>query len=202
MVYARDERCLDATRVLLDRKGMWKPKTLTTPYLTLSQVYKLVPALQAAKNLTNPSNDNSTPPDGTVIATPREQNATSTPPTGTSDSAVSRSWRYLIRGMKVVIELFRFYFKHSACLPSFSLAILYLTVLSFGGQMVTYLIAAGFNSFYIALVRTLSVVFEISATWIAPRLMARIGAARAGMWFLSWQMLWLGATVSFFWGST
>ena len=65
--------------------------------------------------------------------------------------------------------------------------------------MVTYLISAGYNSFYIALVRTLSVVFELSATWIAPRLMKRIHPTRAGMWFLSWQMLWLGAAVSFFW---
>ena len=65
--------------------------------------------------------------------------------------------------------------------------------------MVTYLISTGYNSFYIGLVRTLSVVFEISATWIAPRVMKQIGPARAGMWFLSWQILWLGAAVSFFW---
>ena len=65
--------------------------------------------------------------------------------------------------------------------------------------MVTYLISAGYNSFYIALVRTLAVIFELSATWIAPRVMKRIDPARAGMWFLSWQMLWLGVAVSFFW---
>jgi solute carrier family 40 (iron-regulated transporter), member 1 len=76
---------------------------------------------------------------------------------------------------------------------------LYFTVLSLGGQMVTYLLLAGYNSFHIALVRTLSVVFELSATWIAPRLMARISPTRAGMWFLSWQMICLGAGVSFFW---
>ena len=65
--------------------------------------------------------------------------------------------------------------------------------------MVTYLISAGYNLFYIGLVRTLSVVFELSATWIAPRLMKRVDPARVGMWFLSWQMLSLGAAVSFFW---
>lgn len=65
--------------------------------------------------------------------------------------------------------------------------------------MVTYLISAGYNSFHIALTRTLSVIFELSATWIAPRAMKRIGPARSGMWFLSWQMLWLGAAVGFFW---
>ena len=84
-------------------------------------------------------------------------------------------------------------------LPSFVLSLLYLTVLSFGGQMITYLISAGYNSFIIALVRTVSVVFELSSTWIAPRLMKRILPARVGMWFLGWQMLWLGAAVVFFW---
>ena len=29
--------------------------------------------------------------------------------------------------------------------------------------------------------------------------MKRIDPARAAMWFLSWQLLWLGVAVSFFW---
>jgi iron-regulated transporter 1 len=90
------------------------------------------------------------------------------------------------------------YFAHPAWLPSFSLALLYLTVLSFSGQMVTFLVASGFNSFHIALTRSLATMIELSATWIAPRVMARISPARGGMWFLSWQMLWLAATIGFF----
>lgn len=91
------------------------------------------------------------------------------------------------------------YFQHPAFIPSFALSVLYFTVLSLGGQMVTYLLLVGYNSFHIALVRTLSVIFELSATWIAPRVMTRISPTRAGMWFLSWQMLSLGAALSFFW---
>jgi iron-regulated transporter 1 len=74
---------------------------------------------------------------------------------------------------------------------------LYLTVLSLSGQMVTYLLSTHYTSFTIALVRTLSVLVELTATWIAPWLMSCIGAPRAGMWFLSWQALWLGAGLSF-----
>ena len=96
-------------------------------------------------------------------------------------------------------KIFQFYCGHPAFLPSFALSLLYLTVLSFSGQMVTYLISAGYNSFHIALVRTLSVMFELSATWIAPRAMRQIEPTRVAMWFLSWQMLWLAAGVSFFW---
>ena len=94
---------------------------------------------------------------------------------------------------------YREYFTHSACWPSLSLALLYLTVLSFGGQMVTFLLASGFNSFHIALVRSCSVVIEVTATWIAPWVMANIGAIRSGLWFLNWQILVLGATAAFFW---
>ena len=104
--------------------------------------------------------------------------------------------------MYALYESLKFYLQHRVFLPSFALALLYLSVLSFEGQMVTYLISAGYTSFLIALVRTLSVTFELSATWIAPRAMKRIGPARAGMWFLIWQMVWLGASISFFWAQS
>lgn len=115
------------------------------------------------------------------------------PPTITAYSRVYGAFRSLT-------NTYKYYFQHSAFLPSFALALLYFTVLSFGGQMVTYLLSAGYTAFYIALVRTLSVLFELSATWIAPRVMRRMAPVRAGLWFLSWQMAWLGAAVAFFWG--
>lgn len=94
---------------------------------------------------------------------------------------------------------YREYFTHPAYRPSLALALLYLTVLSFGGQMVTFLLASGFNSFHIALVRSCSVAIEVTATWIAPCVMARIGVIRSGLWFLNWQIVILGATAAFFW---
>ncbi|KAK3672453.1 hypothetical protein LTR78_007760 [Recurvomyces mirabilis] len=91
------------------------------------------------------------------------------------------------------------YSHHRAFTPSLTLALLYLTVLSFSGQMTTYLLSAGLNTFYIGLIRSLSVLIELSATWLAPRLMFRISPARSAMWFLNWQILWLAGTVTFFW---
>lgn len=88
-----------------------------------------------------------------------------------------------------------FYFNHPAFLPSFSLSLLYLTVLSFSGQMITYLISVGYTSLHVGLARTVSTIFELSATWLAPKLMKRVGVVRAGIWSLSWQMIWLGAGV-------
>jgi iron-regulated transporter 1 len=94
---------------------------------------------------------------------------------------------------------FDLYFHRPAFLPSFAGALLYLTVLSFAGQMVTYLLSAGYNATQIGVVRTLSVVFEVLATWLAPWLMERIGPIRAGIWLASWQMICLVAGMAVFW---
>ena len=83
-------------------------------------------------------------------------------------------------------------------LPSLAISLLYLTVLNFAGQMMTYLLSVGFSSAQIGLVRTLSVVVELSATWLAPLAMRRAGPLRAGLWFVSLQAGCLAAAVSVF----
>ncbi len=92
------------------------------------------------------------------------------------------------------------YFRHPVALPSFALAVLYLNVLTFSGQMVTFLLAVGYSPLAVGLVRTASSVCELSATWLAPRLMRRVGVVRAGIWSLSWQALWLTAAAFWFYG--
>ena len=116
-----------------------------------------------------------------------------------SPSSPKPSLQWLCRSLRFLSHTFTLYTQHPVFLPSLALSLLYLTVLSLGGQMVTYLLASGYNSFHIALVRTLSVIFELSATWAAPRTMNRIGPARAGIWFLNWQVLCLGVAVAYFW---
>lgn len=91
------------------------------------------------------------------------------------------------------------YFRHPAVIPSFACALLYLTVLSFSGQMVTYLLSTGYSSAHVAIARTLSVAFEVLATWAGPWLMERLGPVRAGLWFASWQMGCLFLGMSIFW---
>ena len=91
------------------------------------------------------------------------------------------------------------YLRHPAFRPSLALSLLYLTVLSFSGQMVTYLLSKGYTSFHVAAARTISVALEISATWLAPYIISLIGAVRAGIWFLSWQTLCLIFAVAAFW---
>ncbi|KAL4930872.1 putative iron-regulated transporter [Aspergillus undulatus] len=83
-------------------------------------------------------------------------------------------------------------------LPSLSLSLLYLTVLSFGPTMVTFLLHSGFTSIQVSAMRIGAVVFEISGTVVAPLLMDRIGPVRSGLWFLNWQFGTLAAAVAAF----
>jgi hypothetical protein len=73
-----------------------------------------------------------------------------------------------------------------------------LTVLSFGGQMVTYLLSAGYTSTQVGVARTTSVVFEVLATWAAPWLIRKIGVVRAGLWSSTAQFSLLVAGVTVF----
>ena len=92
-----------------------------------------------------------------------------------------------------------FYIRHKAFLPSAATALLYLTVLSFAGQMVTYLAASGYTSAQISAARTASVVVEVLATWAAPWLLGRVGPVRAGLWFSTSQLAALTAGIIVFW---
>ena len=139
----------------------------------------MVPELQKSKR----------PPGGNVSESTRAE-----------ASGFSPNWRNLKDIMLTNLRELSFYLHHRAFLPSFTGALLYFTVLSFAGQMVTYLLSVGYNSIHIGIARTVSVAFEISATWIAPVVMSRIGPIRTGIWFISWQMLCLAGAASVFWG--
>lgn len=91
------------------------------------------------------------------------------------------------------------YVRHPAFLPSFALALLYLTVLSFSGQLITYLLAQDLNSASVALLRGVAALFELSATWLGPRLHKRIGAVRSGIWFLNAELLFVAIACGILW---
>lgn len=90
------------------------------------------------------------------------------------------------------------YFQHPAFLPSISLSLLYFTVLSVSGQMMTFLLAIGYTSFAVGAARAVSTIFELSATWIAPKMQERIGAVRGALWSSTWQMICLAVGLSWF----
>jgi len=121
----------------------------------------------------------------------------------TSGRGQDDSTRALFRGMfKTMLKQARLYENSHAFLPSLSLALLFLTVLSFSGQMITYLFAIEYprlTSAHIGILRTIATILEISSTFITPRLISHIGVVRTGIWSLSWQCLFLTPGLATFW---
>lgn len=142
-----------------------------------SQVYYEVPELQQTKT------------------TPRVETRNETPEQ--DDRIAHNSWP--VQTIIQSILHFGLYFRHPALLPSFAGALLYLTVLSFAGQMVTYLLSAGYNATQIGIARNFSVASEVLATWLAPWLIGKFGPIRAGIWLASSQMACLVAGITVFW---
>ncbi|KAF2500349.1 iron-regulated transporter [Lophium mytilinum] len=137
--------------------------SILVEYYAIAKVYNTTPALQEPRN---------------------GRNASSVTETNSPQITLQRCKS----GILAVARQIRAYLTHKAILPSFAGALLYFTVLSFNGQMVTYLLATGYSSLHIGIMRTVSVAFELSATWLTPLLMSRIGPIRTGIWFINWQI--------------
>jgi iron-regulated transporter 1 len=150
-------------------------------YFAIARVYYDVPGLQQAKQSQRAESNYS---------------EISQPP----DSHFTRVAAQIRTLVTKTLWTFDLYFHHRAFLPSMACAMLNLTVLSFGGQMVTYLLSAGYTPTQVGIARTLSVFFEVLATWITPWLVGRIGPVRAGLWSSTWQFGMLAAGATVFWG--
>lgn len=157
--------------------------SIAVEYFAIARVYYEVPELQETK----------AKPQREISEEPEAQSSHNSRP------IVSAIWQRMIDVVHKSAQDVSLYLKHQAFLPSIAGAILYLTVLSFGGQMVTYLLSAGYSSLQIGIARTFGVIFEVLATWVAPWLIRRIGAIRAGLWMSSWQVAMLAVGVSVFW---
>jgi iron-regulated transporter 1 len=143
-------------------------------YVAIAQVYRSVPNLRKETALGQNSADSE------------------------ANHANHRSCQTIRSHLHESIAPWKEYFASSVFLPSFALSLLYMTVLSFGATMVTYLLHSGFNPLEVSCMRIGSVVAEVSGTWTAPIIMNRIGPIRSGLWFLNWQFCCVaGAALAF-----
>ncbi|KAJ9199702.1 hypothetical protein DTO164E3_4587 [Paecilomyces variotii] len=143
-------------------------------YLAIAQVYKAVPEL--ARGRDSALDDNNVPSEPM------------------NEGFLQRAVTYT----KSALQPWREYVTSPACLPSFALSVLYLTVLSFGAQMVTYLLHTGFSSLEVSCMRIGAVVAELAGTWAAPLAMNKIGPVRSGLWFINYQFACLAASAAAF----
>lgn len=95
------------------------------------------------------------------------------------------------------------YIHHKIFPASLAAGMLYLTVLSFGGIMTSYLKIVGYSDWTLGLLRAVAGVAGIASTYILPYLSAKIGIIRAGVWALWFESAALVPVVLSFtaWGS-
>ncbi|CRG84408.1 Solute carrier family 40 member 1 [Talaromyces islandicus] len=142
-------------------------------YLAIAQVYNAVPELKI-----RPTHEQS------------EQPSTLQPPSSSSSSSSS--------SLQNLLRPWREYASSPVFLASFSLSLLYLTVLSFAPQMITYLLYTGFTPLQVSCMRIAAVISELCGTMVAPAAMRRVGPVRAGLWFINWQFGSLAAAAGGF----
>jgi iron-regulated transporter 1 len=164
-------------------------------YFTIANVYAAVPELGVGKGgvATKQASE-------TDIATELQQRQQPSADQDTDTVPDTPSTRRSTVTTRIATHLapYREYIANPAFLASFSLSLLYFTVLSFASQMTTYLLTLGFTSTHVSLMRLVSVVLELSATIVAPWLMNKIGAVRAGLWFVNEQVLAIALAIGLF----
>ncbi|ODV88745.1 hypothetical protein CANCADRAFT_128305 [Tortispora caseinolytica NRRL Y-17796] len=98
-----------------------------------------------------------------------------------------------------LLSAFQTFFNHPLKLASIGNAFLYITVLSFGVSTTAYLLSCGMAAALIGWVRGISVMFELSSTFIQPKLSRTVGARIAGVYFLLEESLSLVPLLFIFW---
>ncbi|KAI4706660.1 hypothetical protein J4E89_008727 [Alternaria sp. Ai002NY15] len=159
-------------------------------YFAIANVYAAVPELSVGKGVVTKQASE------TDIATELQQRASSPNQDTVPNTTTRRST--ITKTITAHLAPYREYITNPAFLASFSLSLLYLTVLSFASQMTTYLLTLGFTSTHVSVMRLVSVILELSATIAAPWLMNKIGAVRAGLWFINEQLLAIALAIGLF----
>jgi iron-regulated transporter 1 len=108
----------------------------------------------------------------------------------------------ILQWPKRTLSSWKIYYQSPLFAASLSLCILYFTVLSFGGtlilnptnegSMIAFLSQyADFSTPLIAGLRAIAVAVGIAATFLSSPVIRWIGPVRSGIWFLSWQTIFL-----------
>ena len=169
--------------------------SVVVEYFAIASVYAAVPGLALGKAPPPPPNHER---DSETADTPMRQSSHQHG-NNTSGSAPRRRTPPVIKTMVAShLRPWKNYIQNPAFLASFSLSLLYLTVLSFASQMTTYLLSLGFTSTHVSLMRLGSVMLELCATVVAPWLTRRISAVRAGLWFINEQLISIALALGVF----
>ncbi|RDW94335.1 hypothetical protein BP5796_00098 [Coleophoma crateriformis] len=89
-------------------------------------------------------------------------------PGGNGSSEGLTRWQKLALGLKGYGQGFKNYFGSSVWIPSMSLALLHMSLLSYGAVFITYLLSVGYSLELITIARAAGSLVEISSTVVTP----------------------------------
>lgn len=107
--------------------------------------------------------------------------------------------RSLKRWLTEEIRLWRKFSDDPAFFTSVAISLLYITVLSFEGAMIGYLVWRGFSDPFIGAMRAVNVITGLLGTVLGPQLIKKVGLVRAGNWSIwSETVSLIPVVISFF----
>jgi iron-regulated transporter 1 len=137
--------------------GVWNMISLVVEYQLVFQTYRAYPAL-ASKDAVD---------ERAPLVNEQQQTYNTEPPSN-----------------QVQNVTFMEFVHHRIFAASLAVSMLYLTVLSFGGIMVSYLKMMGYSDWSLGVLRAVAGIAGMASTYIVPYLSAKIGIIRAGIWAL------------------
>jgi iron-regulated transporter 1 len=146
--------------------GVWNVLSLVIEYQLVFQTYRTYPALA--------SKDKGSVNESTPLVNEQHQENNNTYNTEASGST----------NQQVQSVTFIEFVHHRIFAASLAVSMLYLTVLSFGGIMVSYLKMVGYSDWSLGVLRAVAGIAGMASTCIVPYLFAKIGIIRAGIWAL------------------
>ncbi|KAJ3062819.1 hypothetical protein HDU98_001335 [Podochytrium sp. JEL0797] len=106
----------------------------------------------------------------------REDNSDTSP-----DSATSATTLHPLQPPPTLLGKWSLYIHHPMFLSSLAISLLYLTSLSFGNVMTTFLLSENYTPSFLALMRSLSVLAGLLATFTAPYMILHFGLISTGL---------------------
>lgn len=114
------------------------------------------------------------------LQAPKIASSTTSPTVPDNATPLWRIDRHMRRLLFAQYRQCRTYFRTTVWLPSFSLALLYFSALSYSATFVTWLLNSGFTLLTITIARTVGSVVEVSSTFVAPYGIDKLACTKEG----------------------
>ncbi|GMN40476.1 hypothetical protein TIFTF001_009697 [Ficus carica] len=182
--------------------AVWNSISVWVEYWLFISVYNGIPALEEScrRRVSRVSSQSNA--ESRKSASPQQRKSSLSHDQDNSEVMLEES--LITKANKLVsrvpyLDAWRVYLQQDVLFPGLALALLFLTVLSFGTLMTATLEWEGIPAFVIGIARGISAAIGIAATLVYPILQSRISTLRTGIWSIWSQWLCLLVCVASIW---